>query len=62
MADKVQRILEDVLQESIYLVKKGVFTEGELKRQMTNRERLENSLVKKSIRATDYLKAIEYEY
>jgi hypothetical protein len=42
MADKVQFTLEDVLSDALYLVKKGVFSQGELQQQMKRRERFEH--------------------
>jgi len=62
MADKVQFILEDVLDEAAYLVRKGIFSQGELQQQMKRRERFEHALVNSTHRTTDHLKAIEYEY
>lgn len=62
MADKVQFILEDVLDDAAYLVRKGIFTQGELHQQMKRRERFEHALVNSTHRTTDHLKAIEYEY
>lgn len=37
MADKVQFVLEDVLDEAAYLVRKGIFSQGELQQQMKKR-------------------------
>lgn len=62
MADKVQFILEDVLEDALYMVRKGVFSQGELQQQMKRRERFEHELTKSTQKVTDFLKAIEYEY
>lgn len=61
-ADKVQYILETLLEESISLVKKGIFSQVELRDMMGRREKCENAMLKKTFKVTDYLGAIEYEY
>ncbi len=61
-SDKIQYALESILEDNLPLLRKGIFSEDEIRQFMAERERLENSLVKHSYRVTDYLSAIEFEY
>lgn len=60
--DKVQGILETVLEESLPLIHKGIFTADELQSWMCEREKMENNMLKPTFKPSDYLKAIEFEY
>ena len=61
-SDKVQFILEGVLEDSLPLVKKGVFSQVELRETMAKRNQHERAMLKNEHQVTDYLAAIEYEY
>lgn len=60
--DKVQAIVESLLEETLPLVHKGIFTAEELQAIMVEREKLENNMLRPAYKLSDYLKAIEFEY
>ena len=60
--DKVQAILESLLEDSLPLVHKGIFTTEELRHAMCLREKHENNMLKPTYKLSDYLTAIEFEY
>ena len=60
--DKVQAILEPLLEDSLPLVHKAIFTAEELRQAMCEREKHENNMLKPTFKLSDYLKAIEFEY
>ena len=60
--DKIQAILEPLLEDSLPLVHKGIFTTQELRHAMCQREAHENNMMRSTYRLSDFLKAIEFEY
>lgn len=62
MADKIKILIEEMRVDLLNLMKRQIFTKKEIKTILSLRENLEYSLTKKSCKAKDFLKAIQYEY
>ncbi len=62
MADKIKILMEEMQNDLIGLIKRQIFQKGEVKEILKTREKHEYSLTKKSAKARDFLRALQYEY
>ncbi|KAK6589730.1 hypothetical protein RS030_169 [Cryptosporidium xiaoi] len=62
MADKVQRVLEDMVPELLDLGKRKVFTKDEIKEIIRNRRAYEYKISSRTPILKDYLEYLNYEY
>ena len=61
MADKIRSLIESMMPELISLVKKNLFTQTEAQDILKERENIEYSLTKKTVKLKDFLKALQFE-
>lgn len=62
MADKINLLIESMMPDMLYLIRRKIFSKGEAKAILKNRENLEYSLATTTVKIHNYLKAIQFEY
>ena len=62
MADKINLLIESMMPDMLYLIRRKIFSKDEAKAILKNREDLEYSMTKTTVKIHNYLKAIQFEY
>ena len=62
MADKINLLIESMMPDMLYWFRRKIFSKEEGKAILKNREDLEYSLAKTTVKIHNYLKAIQFEY
>lgn len=62
MADKVRLLMESMLPDMLYYLKRKVFEKNEIREVMKERENNEYLLMRKNFSLKDIMKSIDFEY